>query len=62
MWPRSEPNLQTKTNQPHLSEEKAVGHGLKGLRLEEEEEGFFSNTTDLDTFSSRSNEDAAKAQ
>lgn len=57
MWPRSEPNLsasiQTKTNQPHLSVEKAVSHGLKGLHLEEEAArvGFFSNTRALERHS-----------
>lgn len=57
MWPRSEPNLsasiQTKTNQPHLSVEKAVSHGLKGLHLEEEAArvGFFSNSRALERHS-----------
>lgn len=57
MWSRSEPNLsasiQTKTNQPHLSVEEAVGHGLKGLHLEVEAArvGFFSNTRALEKHS-----------
>ncbi len=58
MWSRSEPNLsasiQTKSNQPHLSVEEAVGHGLKGLHFEEEEAarvGFFSNTRALERHS-----------
>ncbi len=57
MWSRSEPNLsasiQTKSNQPHLSVEEAVGHGLKRLHLEEEAArvGFFSNTRALERYS-----------
>lgn len=47
MWATSEPNLkasiQKPTNQPHWSTQKAAGHGLKGLRLEEKAArvGFF---------------------